>query len=78
TDPSGNFSFSGLKPSKNTDYRVRFAGNAAAGLRGSVSPTSRVNVRVLVTAQLSSANAKAASPSASRGRLAPPTPARSR
>lgn len=37
TNASGNYYFAGVKPSKHTDYRVRFAGDANAGLQPTAS-----------------------------------------
>ncbi len=58
TDRAGNFSFSGIKPMKNTEYRVSFAGNEPSGLRPSTSPTMKIKVRALVTAKLSTKSIK--------------------
>lgn len=46
TRSDGTFGLTGVKPSKNTDYRVRFNGNSGDGLEPSVSSARRVNVRV--------------------------------
>lgn len=44
TDANGNFSFSAIKPSRSTDYRVRFAGQTAALLEPSTSSVQNVGV----------------------------------
>ncbi len=49
TDADGNFSLAGVKPTKHTDYRARFAGDAASGLPASASGEVRVNVRAVVS-----------------------------
>ncbi len=49
TDADGNFSLAGVVPQKHTDYRARFAGDAASGLPASASGEVRVNVRAVVS-----------------------------
>lgn len=51
TGRSGNFSFTGVKPRKHTQYRVRFAGQS--GLRASTSAVKQVRVRALVSSKVS-------------------------
>lgn len=53
TNATGNFYFTGVKPAKNTDYRVRFAVDPAAGLQPTASATMRVNVKVAVSVNVS-------------------------
>ncbi len=53
TSASGDFSFAGVKPTKSTDYRVRFSGDTAAGLQPGASAVRRVNVKVVVSANVS-------------------------
>jgi thermitase len=48
TGSDGTFDLTGVKPRKNTDYRVRFNGDSGDGLEPSVSSARRVNVRVQV------------------------------
>ena len=48
TDMNGYYSKSGLVPRKNTDYRVRFVGEEASGLKSSVA-VRRASVRALVS-----------------------------
>ncbi|MGB3684117.1 MAG: S8 family peptidase [Rubrobacteraceae bacterium] len=48
TAQDGTYSFSGLRPNKNTYYRTVFSGNRADKLRSSVSTTRRVLVKVRV------------------------------
>ena len=39
TNPGGTFRLSGVEPSKSTDYRARFAGDAPDGLQASKAST---------------------------------------
>ena len=48
TDANGNYSKSGLVPAKNTDYRVRFAGEEATGGPRPSEAVRRVGVKVIV------------------------------
>ena len=48
TNANGRFTFADLRPQKNTDYRVRFAGEPGAGLRPSEAIV-QVRVRAAVT-----------------------------
>jgi beta propeller repeat protein len=52
TSASGGFSFAGVKPAKNTDYRVRFKGDAAAKLLPSTSSVKRVGALMPTSASL--------------------------
>jgi dipeptidyl aminopeptidase/acylaminoacyl peptidase len=53
TDEDGFFSFEKVQPQANTNYQVRFAGDLGAGLEPAMSPIKPVNVRVLVSLDLS-------------------------
>ena len=59
TNATGNYYFTGVKPAKNTDFRVRFAGDAAAGLQPTASAVRRVNVKVVVSANVSATSVTA-------------------
>lgn len=48
TASDGTFEVTGVKPERNTDYRVRYAGSATEALEPSLSPGKRINVRVRV------------------------------
>ncbi len=56
TTADGSFSYGTSHPDKNTEYRARFGGDREARLGASVSPTSRVAVRVAVTLSVSTNN----------------------
>lgn len=47
TNPDGTFSISGVRPTRNTDYRAAFDGNS--DVEASASPVVRVSVRVNVS-----------------------------
>ncbi len=49
TDTSGNFSFTNVRPSKNTEYRARFAGDQASRLNASTSSVQLVRVKIKLT-----------------------------
>ncbi|QIN79372.1 hypothetical protein GBA65_13580 [Rubrobacter marinus] len=49
TAAGGAYSFAGIVPKKNTDYRVRFAGDARVGFQASQSPVKRIQVKALVS-----------------------------
>ena len=57
TNVGGNFSLAGLKPERNTEYRARFATDAVE-LQSSMSPTAKVEVRLLVNTGLSATRVK--------------------
>ncbi|HEX2728780.1 MAG TPA: Ig-like domain repeat protein, partial [Rubrobacteraceae bacterium] len=58
TGNDGTFTLSGVKPSKNTDYQAEFVGDAAANLQPATSPIKRVNVKVLVSENVSTSSLK--------------------
>jgi Tol biopolymer transport system component len=53
TEEDGSFAFEEIQPQKNTNYQVRFAGDPEAGLEPAMSPIKPVDVRVLVSLDLS-------------------------
>lgn len=57
TDGNGNFSETGAVPAKNTDYRVRFSGEEASGLRPSET-IRRASVKALVSQSTATTNLK--------------------
>ncbi|QIN81373.1 hypothetical protein GBA63_01090 [Rubrobacter tropicus] len=57
TDANGKFMFSGIKPPKNTDYRVVFAGETSTGLKPSEA-TVPVKVRAAVSVTTAGADLK--------------------
>lgn len=48
TDANGNYSKTGLVPTKNTDYRVRFAGEEVTGVLRPSEAVKRVGVKAIV------------------------------
>jgi hypothetical protein len=48
-DDDGNFAFEGLKPDKNTQYRVKFYGDTDVGMASAQTDTQQVGVKVQVT-----------------------------
>jgi hypothetical protein len=53
TGADGSFAFEKIQPQKNTNYQVRFAGDPEVGLEAVMSPIKPVDVRVLVSLELS-------------------------
>ena len=49
TAAGGAYSFAGIVPKKNTEYRVRFAGDPRVGFQASQSPVKKVLVKALVS-----------------------------
>ena len=70
TDAHGAFLFSKVKPLKNTDYRVVFDGEPAAGLRPSEA-TFSVNVRASVSLSVAATDLKLGRARAISGAVAP-------
>ena len=58
TAAGGSYSFAGIVPQKNTDYRVRFAGDARVGYQASQSPVKRIQVKALVSNTTPTTNVK--------------------
>jgi hypothetical protein len=58
TEEDGSFAFEEVEPQKNTNYQVRFDGDPDASLEPAMSPIKPVNVRVLVSLDLSTDNVK--------------------
>lgn len=58
TDANGSYAFTGLRPSRHTDYRVRFAGEPVSGLKPSASYPKRVYVKVAVYENVSATSVK--------------------
>lgn len=57
TGADGGFSVAGIKPDKTTSYQARFAGETATGVRASVSPIQRVEVRIPTSLSLETSRA---------------------
>jgi hypothetical protein len=49
TNADGDFSFTNVRPSKNTEYRARFAGDQASKLNASTSNVQLVKVKIKLT-----------------------------
>ncbi|PLS86406.1 MAG: hypothetical protein CYG60_07385 [Actinobacteria bacterium] len=56
TNAAGTYSFAGVKPAKNTDYKVRFAGDTTAELQPTTSAVHRANVKAVVSSNVSAAS----------------------
>jgi Tol biopolymer transport system component len=71
TDEDGSFSFQQLQPRQNTNYQVRFAGDEQAGLEPAMSPIKAVDVKVLVSLELSDTRLKRGEPVVISGEVEP-------
>ena len=71
TSDDGSFAFEKVQPAANTNYRVHFAGDPESGLDPAMSPIKPVNVRVLVSLDLSASRLKLGAPLVVSGRVEP-------
>jgi hypothetical protein len=67
----GKFSLAGVVPSKHTDYRARFAGDASSGLPASTSIAKRVSVKAQVSLSTATTNLKLGKSRAVSGSVSP-------